>query len=525
MIKGQEELYMSNSTLEGKKKTENGVKRLIFSVLAILFQVGFMLMVFKRLNAYAGAIDLFTRIFAIILVLKIYGRHQTSSMKMPWIILILAFPVMGVTLFLLVGLNGGTWKMRARYEKIDAKLLPLLPENKETQEKLQQQIPKAGNISSYLTSYAKYPVYQNTDMTYYDEAIKGLDAQLEDMKKAEKFIFMEYHAIEDEEAWQRIQAVLEERVKAGVEVRVFYDDMGSIGFISKDFMEKLKRKGIKCRVFNPLMPILNVFMNNRDHRKITVIDGKVGFTGGYNLANEYFNLTHPYGQWKDSGVKLTGDAVRSLTLIFMEMWNATQKEQEDPIPYLLKPAYRSAEGGYVQPYADSPLDDERTGENVYLNMIKSAKKYVYITTPYLIISDEMQRTLTLAAKSGVDVRIITPGIPDKPLIYKVTRSYYAGLAAEGIRIYEYTPGFIHSKQMVCDDEVAVVGTINMDFRSLYLHFENACWFAKCRAVLAVRHDFETLFPVCREVTEKYCQKRSLALRGWECILRMFSPLM
>ena len=185
----------------------------------------------------------------------------------------------------------------------------------------------------------------------------------------------------------------------------------------------------------------------------------------------------------------------------------------------------AAEGGYVQPYADSPLDGERTGENVYLNMIKSAKKYVYITTPYLIISDEMQRTLTLAAKSGVDVRIITPGIPDKPLIYKVTRSYYAGLAAEGVRIYEYTPGFIHCKQMVCDDEVAVVGTINMDFRSLYLHFENACWFAKYRAVLAVRHDFETLFPVCREVTEKYRQKRSLALRGWECILRMFSPLM
>ena len=263
MIKGQEELYMSNSTLEGKKKTENGVKRLIFSVLAILFQVGFMLMVFKRLNAYAGAIDLFTRIFAIILVLKIYGRHQTSSMKMPWIILILAFPVMGVTLFLLVGLNGGTWKMRARYEKIDAKLLPLLPENKETQEKLQQQIPKAGNISSYLTSYAKYPVYQNTDMTYYDEAIKGLDAQLEDMKKAEKFIFMEYHAIEDEEAWQRIQAVLEERVKAGVEVRVFYDDMGSIWFVNMDFARKLEGIGIKCRVFNPLSPGFKMFLNNR----------------------------------------------------------------------------------------------------------------------------------------------------------------------------------------------------------------------------------------------------------------------
>ena len=403
MIKGQEELYMSNSTLEGKKKTENGVKRLIFSVLAILFQVGFMLMVFKRLNAYAGAIDLFTRIFAIILVLKIYGRHQTSSMKMPWIILILAFPVMGVTLFLLVGLNGGTWKMRARYEKIDAKLLPLLPENKETQEKLQQQIPKAGNISSYLTSYAKYPVYQNTDMTYYDEAIKGLDAQLEDMKKAEKFIFMEYHAIEDEEAWQRIQAVLEERVKAGVEVRVFYDDMGSIWFVNMDFARKLEGIGIKCRVFNPLSPGFNMFLNNRDHRKITVIDGKVGYTGGYNLANEYFNITHPYGIWKDTGVRMEGDAVRSLTVAFLEMWNAASSIHPDEInmeQYLRPYPYQAEQKGYIQPYADSPLDGEQVGEEVYISMINKAEKYCWFITPYLIITDEMMHALSLAAKRG-----------------------------------------------------------------------------------------------------------------------------
>ena len=519
---------MSNSTLESKKKTENGVKRMVFSVLAILFQVGFMLLVFKRLNAYAGVIDLFTRIFAIVLVLKIYGSHQTSTMKTPWIILILAFPIMGVTLFLLIGLNGGTWKMRSRYEKIDAKLLPLLPENREIQKKLQDEIPKAGGISSYLTSYAKYPVYQNTDMTYYDEAVKGLNAQLEAMKKAEKFIFMEYHAIEDEEAWHRIQRVLEERVKAGVEVRVFYDDMGSIGFVNMDFARKLESVGIQCRVFNPFSPGFNMFLNNRDHRKITVIDGKVGFTGGYNLANEYFNITHPYGMWKDTGVRMEGDAVRSLTVAFLEMWNAasnTHPDEMDMAQYLQPYSYQAKQCGYIQPYADSPLDNEQVGEEVYISMINKAEKYCWFMTPYLIITDEMTHALALAAKRGVDVRIITPGIPDKKLIYSVTRSFYNGLVINGVRVFEWTPGFCHAKMCVADDCMATCGTINMDYRSLYHHFENGCFMAGCDVVLDIRHDLEQTMSECREVTDQYKEGRSATLRLGQLFLRLFAELL
>ncbi len=230
--------------------------------------------------------------------MSLYSSEKTSSMKTPWIILILIFPIMGVGLYLLIGLNGGTRKMRKRYEDIDRVLLPLLPENHECMEKIREKIPKAGNISEYIQKNAHYPVYQNTDITYYDEAVKGLEAQLHELAKAESFIFMEYHAIEDDKAWHKLQNVLVDRVKAGVEVRVFYDDMGSIGFINTDFVKKMEKLGIKCKVFNPFMPGLNVFLNNRDHRKITVIDGKVGFTGGYNLANEYFNYTHPYGQWE-----------------------------------------------------------------------------------------------------------------------------------------------------------------------------------------------------------------------------------
>ena len=519
---------MKDTTLEGRAKTKNGVTRLVFSVVCILLEVIFILLLFTGLNRYAEAINLCTRVLGLIVILNMYASPVTSTIKMPWIFLIMVFPIMGLTLYLMVGLNGGTSKMRKRYKNIDEQLLPLLPTNHEIQENLQQMIPKAGNISSYIQKNAFYPVYQNTDVVYYDEAAKGLEAQLEELAKAEHFIFMEYHAIEDAEAWHRIQRVLEERVKAGVEVRVFYDDMGSIGFINTDFIKKLEAVGIRCRVFNPFMPGLNVFLNNRDHRKITVIDGKVGLTGGYNLANEYFNLTHPYGQWKDTGIRLEGDAVRSLTVTFLEMWNAVNDKDEndtDFAQFLLEYPYKAHQTGFVQPYADSPLDRERVGENVYMNIIKGATEYVYFITPYLIISDEMKRELGLAAKRSIDVRIVTPGIPDKKLIYKVTRSYYAGLVRQGVRIYEYTPGFIHAKQCVCDGEAATCGTINMDYRSLYLHFENGAFLYNCDAVKEMRKDFEHIFAESTEVTEKYKSGRSAVLRGTQCLLRLFAPLM
>lgn len=349
---------MKQDTLEGRAKTKNGVIRLCFSVLCILLEAAFIIIVITRLNEYAEIVNLLTRVFAGILVLALYASDQTSSMKMPWIILILVFPIMGVAMYLLIGLNGGTHKMRERYADIDRKLLPLLPDNREKLENIKNKIPKAGNISEYIWKNAGYPVYQNTDIVYYDEAVKGLEAQLSALSKAEKFIFMEYHAIEDAEAWKKIQKVLEERVQAGVEVRVFYDDMGSIGFINTDFVKKMEQIGIHCRVFNPFMPGLNVFLNNRDHRKITVIDGKVAFTGGYNLANEYFNYTNPYGQWKDTGIRLEGDAVQSLTATFLEMWNAAndRNNNEDFSKYFIRSEYKAAQNGFVQPYADSPMD-------------------------------------------------------------------------------------------------------------------------------------------------------------------------
>lgn len=519
---------LSSSTFEGKKKTENGTKRLIFTAVSILLEIVFLLFLFTKVSEYATIIDWVTRIVAIFLVLGLYSMDKTSSMKMPWIILMLAFPILGVSLYLLVGLNGSTKKMRARYEEIDKKLLPYLADNRQILEWMKEENPQAGAIASYLTNYSCYPVYQNTDVTYYNEAIKGLDAQLEDLSKAEKFIFMEYHAIEDEEAWQRIQTVLEDRVKAGVEVRIFYDDMGSIWFVNMDFATKLKSLGIKCRVFNPILPGLNMFLNNRDHRKITVIDGKVAYTGGYNLANEYFNITHPYGIWKDTGIRMEGDAVKSMTVAFLEMWNAAgnvKSKELVPEKYVIDYAYKAQQRGYVQPYADSPLDDEQVGEGVYISMANKAEKYCWFITPYLIITDEMTHALTLAAKRGVDVRIITPGIPDKKMVYSVTRSFYHNLVKHGVRIYEWTPGFCHAKMSVADDKMATCGTINLDYRSLYHHFENGCFLADCDAVLEIRDDLIRTMGESREVTEQYKEGRSAGLRLGQLILRLFAELL
>ena len=524
---------MSSHTLEGKKKTQNGVKRLAFTVLSILLEVVFLIGIFKGLNEYAVFIDNLTRIFAVILVLKIYGRNETSSMKTPWIILILTFPILGVALYFMIGMNGGTRKMRMRYKRIDEKLLPLLPENKEVLERLNVSDPKAGNVSNYIERNACYPVYQNTDVTYFDEAVKGLEAQLADLAKAGKFIFMEYHAIEDEYAWSRIQTVLEERVKAGVEVRVFYDDMGSIGFVNLSFARKLEAKGIACRVFNPLLPGLNMFLNNRDHRKITVIDGKVAYTGGMNLADEYINARVRFGYWKDAAIRLTGECVWSFTSMFLELWDYILKTESDYTFYRatsmekhrLQEKIHADEKGFVQPYTDSPLDHEDVGENVYLNIISRAKKYLYIFTPYLIIGSEMRTALVNAAKSGVDVRLVVPGIPDKKLVYFLTQSNFPYLIKNGVKIYTYTPGFIHAKCFVSDDVQATVGTVNMDYRSLCLHFECGVWMYCTRAVLQVKEDALKTFAESHEVTLEEFQKKSFLVRTFMGALKLFAPLL
>lgn len=518
---------------EERENVKNSIGRLIFAGLCILLQLTWFLVIMLRLNEYSSVISFISSAITVAVVLRIYVKHENAAFKMPWIILLLVFPVMGLCFYFLFGHKNVVVSKRKLFERLDSQLLPLIPQEEKVLKKLEQTDFSVANQCRYILNYGKFPVYQNTDVVFYADAAEGFDAQLEELKKAEKFIFMEYHAIEEAESFARLKAVLAQKAKEGVEVRLLYDDVGSIAFIDWKFIRRMEDIGVQCVDFNPVIPVLNLFMNNRDHRKITVIDGKVGFTGGYNLADEYFNITNPYGHWKDTGVKLVGDAVRSLTVLFLEMWNAmkpTDKEFERYIPEVLADypagrAYQAAESGYVQPYADSPLDDEALGENVYLNMIKHAKHRLYVATPYLIISDEMNRELGLAAKRGVDVRVITPGIPDKKLVYKITRSYYAGLVRQGARVYEYTPGFLHEKQVLCDEDCAVVGTINFDYRSLYHHFENGVFLYACEAVKDIAKDFEETLAKSKEVTDYYKSGRPAVIRGAQALLRLFAPLM
>ncbi len=516
---------MSKMRAEEKSNVKNSVGRISFAGLSVLLQILWMVLIAVWLHEYSSLLALLSGLWALVLVMNIYGKHTNAAFKMPWIILLLAFPVLGLCLYLFFGHRLVVAKKRRTFEKLDNELFPLIEQNDAIMERLERENLAVANQCRYLKNYGRFPVYQNTDVVFYAEAVEGFEAQLQELEKAEDFIFMEYHAIEEAISFGRLREILERKAKEGVEVRVIYDDVGSVGFIDPKFIKRMEEIGVQCVDFNPVFPLFNMFMNNRDHRKITVIDGKVGFTGGYNLADEYFNITHPYGYWKDTGLKLTGDGVRSLTVLFLEMWNAMKQTDTDYSKYMPKVEYQAHSKGYVQPYADSPLDDEAMGENVYLNLIKYAKRRLYVATPYLIISDEMNRELGLAAKRGVDVRVFTPGIPDKEIVYKVTRSYYAGLVRQGVRVYEYTPGFLHEKQVLCDDDCATVGTINFDYRSLYHHFENGVFLYNCEAIADIAADFERTMEECREVTEYYRSGRSAVLRGTQCLLRLFAPLL
>lgn len=517
---------MEKMRAEEKSNVKNSVGRITFVGLSVLIQILWMVFIAVKLNEYSSIIAFLSGVVAFAVAMHIYGKHENAAFKMPWIILLLASPVLGLCIYGIFGHKAVVAKKRKCFEQLDDVLFPLIEQNESVMAGLEQDNLAVANQCRYIKDYGRFPVYQNTDVEFYAEAADGFEAQLLELEKAEKFIFMEYHAIEEAgQCFDRLRAILSKKAAEGVEVRLLYDDMGSVGFIDHKFINRMEAIGVQCVDFNPVFPFFNMFMNNRDHRKITVIDGKVGFTGGYNLADEYFNITHPYGYWKDTGVKLTGDAVRSLTVLFLEMWNAMKQTDQDFENYLPDVEYIAENQGYVQPYADSPLDDEAMGENVYLNMIKYAKRKLYVATPYLIISDEMNRELGLAAKRGVDVRVFTPGIPDKKIVYKVTRSYYAGLVRQGVRVYEYTPGFLHEKQVLCDDECATVGTINFDYRSLYHHFENGVFLYHCGAIEDIAKDFEETMEKCNEVTEYYKSGRSAVLRGTQCLLRLFAPLL
>ena len=518
---------MNKSRFEPREKKtaiKNSVGRIFLAVLMLLVQFFWVWVLVTRLTEQYPVINIVISVFAVILVIAINENEKIMSLKAPTMILIMMAPVIGVLFFLLSEAMSNTIMMKRRFENnrmlTDSFIVPSSDVISSISE------PSYARDFSYVQDHTRYPVYQDNEVTYYADTTKALESQIAEISKAQSFIFMEYHAIEDQKSFEGLKSALFERAAAGVEVRILYDDLGSFVFINHDFIKRMEAHGIKCRAFNPIMPFFNLFINNRDHRKITVIDGKVGFTGGYNIADEYFNITHPYGEWKDAGVMIKGSSVRSLTAMFLEMWNSVSKKDVDESVDRFFPEVEvpSSGSGFIAPFADSPLDDEPMGENVYINAINSAIDHVWFITPYLIISDELKRALQIAAKRGVDVRIVTPGKPDKKLIYQATRSYYAELISSGVKIYEFTPGFCHAKLCVADDKLAVVGTINLDFRSLYHHFENAVLIYDMPAIADIKKDFEETIARSCDVTSRYNVRQKGMIRVVQSLLRLVAPL-
>jgi cardiolipin synthase len=442
--------------------------------------------------------------------------------KLAWIVPILAFPILGGFLFLI---SGGKGPRRKLAHAIDQRRdRSREQDTNDLAERLED--PHLAGQSRYLARQ-HFPLYQNTQTQYYATGEAGYAALLEALECAEKFIFLEYFIISPGKMWDSILEILQRKAAQGVDVRVMYDDVGSVSTLPFRYYQKLRALGIQAIAFNPFVPFCSTIMNNRDHRKIVVVDGNTAFTGGVNLSDEYINERQRFGHWKDNMVRLTGDGVWSMTLMFLELWDACTNTNDDLERY--RPTLSVPSQGYVQPYYDTPLDHEYLGENVYLNMIQQAKRYVYIMTPYLIIDSGMKTALTLAAKRGVDVRIITPGIPDKKMVWDLTRSHYPELLRAGVKIYEYTPGFLHSKVVVCDDELAVVGTINMDYRSLYLHFENACLFIRDNVVEQTKADFLETQAQSKQILLEKMEKKTrhgiLPRDLYYAVLRLFAPLL
>lgn len=508
--------------LRSAKRHVPGTRKGVLQVFFLMLQVGLVVVWFLISRRYITNFYLLCEFISLCVVLYIVRSDSNSSFKIPWIILNLAAPVLGGLSYLVFGHVRFNKDERRHIKAIEFKNAEIMFERKDAMEAFAMAHSELEKHAQYTRNNAVAPIYGGTETEYFRSGEELFPRLIEELEHARKFIFMEFFIIHSGYMWDTIEDVLARKAAEGVEVRLMYDSIGSMGLVPGDFVERLAKRGICACEFNRLTNILSARFNNRDHRKIVVIDGNVGFTGGVNLADEYINRIERFGYWKDTMIMLRGEGVRTLSTAFMSLWELMEKEPLDYREYM--PTISLSAQGFVQPYADSPYDDENVGENVYRGMLCRANDYVYITTPYLIIDDEMINALTIAAKSGVDVRIITPGIPDKKTAYTLTRSYYEVLLRSGVRIFEYTPGFMHAKMFVADDNSAVVGTINLDYRSLCHHFECAVWMCDTPVIADIKADILECMDKSREVTLKMCQSKPLLWRVWQALLRILAPL-
>ncbi len=502
------------------------ITRVALITISIILQLGLWIGLIALLQNYSEWSFVISMLLSVAFIAFIMYKEEPSEFKTSWIIFVCFLPITGM--FCYAFLSGAVASKRTKER------------NKKTNERFKTQMKVISDFDvnditdkthikrqiKYLSETAFSPAQVNTATDYYKIGEEFLVALVEELKKAEKFIFLEYFIIDEGKGWKEIEAILIDKASKGVDVRVIYDEVGSLLTITPEFAKNLRKNVIKCEIFNPYKNIINGSYNNRDHRKICVIDGNIGFTGGINLADEYFNNIQKFGHWKDTAIKLKGDAVYNLTVMFLAMWESITKTDENFEKFLPTKSYES--DGIIQPFYDNPYDGNAVGETIYMSILNSAYDYVYITSPFLIISGEMMCSLTTAAKSGVDVKIILPAVPDHKIIQFLSRSYYQELINAGVEIYEYTPGYIHAKMFVCDDETAVVGTINLDYRSLTHHYECGVWMYNNSSINDVKIDFLETLKICRLINTDPIEIKGIKKLFHFIavgVLRIFAPLM
>ncbi|NLL78810.1 MAG: cardiolipin synthase [Clostridiales bacterium] len=497
--------------------------RIMIIVLLLLLQLGILFAGFEWLGQYMSyVLGSFTTL-SVILVIYVINKEDDPAYKLVWMIPLCAFPVFGALLYLFVELDVGGRALKKRLRKNMVESAAYLKTGAATEKHLEEQDREFVNLASYLQRRCYCPAYENTEVTYFSLGEEKFKQLLIDLKSAEKFIFLEYFIIERGEMWDSILGILKEKAAQGVEVKLMYDGMCSLVNLPMRYPEKLKQWGIQVRVFSPIRPLLSTVQNNRDHRKIVSVDGRIAYTGGVNLADEYINRKVRFGHWKDTAIRLEGEGARGLTVMFLQNWNMIGLKAEPYEPYVIQNGGKGQ--GFVIPFGDAPGDNETVGENVYMDILYNAKRYVHIMTPYLIIDSEMERALVYAAKRGVEVSIILPHIPDKKYAFYIARTYYPILLRAGVKLYEYKPGFVHAKSFVSDDQKAVVGTINLDYRSLYLHFECGVYIYQNPVVQEIEEDYEQTLKQCIEVDMDYYKSINGFSKLAGRVLRLFGPLM
>ena len=512
------------------KKAKKGVLsiltgRTVFVGLLLLLQIGLLFAMPTVLVDYQRYLNWGFFVIRVVVIIYIINQRGNPAFGMTWILLVMIFPVFGSLFYLYMKSGIGTRKLAKRLSRQKLEVHRYMRQDPEVMEDLRVSKPEDAGLAHFMKYQVGYPVYRNTKGTFFSCGEEKFPALVEALKSARRFIFMEYFIVEEGYVWDTVLEILKAKVKEGVEVRFMYDWVGSI-YMPYNYPEKLRRAGIQCRVFGTLHPVLSAVQNNRDHRKICVVDGRVAFTGGINLGDEYINRKERFGYWKDTAIMLEGDGVQSFTMMFLQMWNAVKRKKEDYRRYLTPMSGRvKREYGYVLPYGDSPFDNEEVGEIVYLHILNHARRYVHIMTPYLVLDNSLLEAIKKTAKSGVEVSIIMPHIPDKWYAFVVAKTYYRELLEAGVQIYEFTPGFVHAKIFVADGEVATVGTVNLDYRSLYLHFECGVYLYNNPAIADIRKDFLRTRRKCHRISLADCKALNPFVKLCGRILRLLAPLM